>query len=162
MGCGFAITDDHGDVTLYAADQLDAFCGIDTPVLGYASVGPLIDALDCKFSLESAGPLSASPGCFHGLHVSATAAVVHQQLSLSEAHRNYHVELVHCLSGTVTLQLLGADPAVPIAIGMPIESPGPMGVCAAFDVEVQAPMTADLVISASDMADTGDFYLNFR
>ena len=162
LGCGFAITDDRGEVTLYAADRLDAFCGVDMPVLSYASVGPLIDALGCKFSLASAGPLSASPGCFHGLHASSTAAVVHQQLTLSEANRSYHVELVHCLSGTVTLQLFAADPAAPIAVGMPIANPGPMGVCAALDVEVQAPMTADLVITTSDMVDAGDLYLNFR
>ena len=161
LGCGFAITNDRGDVTFYAADELDAFCGA-TPALSYASVEPVLDGLGCKFALESAASLSASTGCFHGFHTSRAAAVIHQPLSLSEAHRSYHVEVVHCLSGTVTLELVGADPSVPLAVGVPVANPGPRGVCAAFDVEVPTPLVADLVITTSAQSDAGDFYLNFR
>jgi len=161
LGCGFAITNDSGEVTVYAADEYDEFCGA-TPALGYSTVQPLLDALGCKFALESAASLSASPGCFHGIHASTTAAVIHQQLSLSEADRSYHVELVHCLSGTVTLELRGADPSVLLAVGMPVADPGPSGICATFDVEVQTPTTADLVITTTALSDAVDFYLNFR
>ncbi len=161
LGCGFAITSDRGDVTIYAADELDAFCG-STPALSNASVAPVLDGLGCKFALESAPALSASSGCFHGIHASAAATVIHQQLSLSEPHRSYHVEMIHCLSGTLTLELFGADPALPLAVGMPLENPGPMGACVAFDVQVQTPATADLVITTTALPDATDFYLNFR
>lgn len=160
LGCGFAITNDRGEVTLYAADALDSFCGV-APALGYASVAPLLDGLGCELALDGTRPLSASSGCFHGVQASATEAVVHQPLSLSEAHRSYHVELIHCLNGMATIELLGADPAVPLAVGMPPEIPGPRGACASFDVEVQTPITADLVIRTSE-SNFSEFYLNFR
>ncbi|HEY0463289.1 MAG TPA: hypothetical protein VGC79_03730 [Polyangiaceae bacterium] len=160
LGCGFAITSDRGEVTLYAADEDDAFCGL-APALSYASVEPLLALLRCKFALQSAAPLAASTGCLHGLHASTSAAVIHQQLSLSEANRSYHVELVHCLSGEVTLELVGGDPSFPLAVGMPVVSPGPKGACVALDVEVPRPITADLVITTSALSDPADFYLNF-
>jgi hypothetical protein len=161
LGCGFAITNDSGDVTVYAADEFDEFCGA-SPALGYSTVQPLLAGLGCKFALESAASLSASPGCFHGIHASTAAAVIHQQLSLSEANRSYHVELVHCLAGTVSLELLGADPAQPLAVGTPIADPGAKGACVGFDVQVQSPITADLVITTTSSADAVDYYLNFR
>jgi len=160
LGCGFAITDDRGEVTLYAADAFDSFCGV-APALSYASVAPLLDGLGCQLALDDKKPLAASTGCFHGVQAGASAAVLHQPLSLSEAHRSYHVELVHCLSGMATLELLGADPGVPLAVSRPPESPGPRGACASFDVEVQTPITADLVIRTSE-ANFSEFYLNFR
>ncbi|MEI9953733.1 MAG: hypothetical protein WDO74_33325 [Pseudomonadota bacterium] len=133
------------------------------PRLSYASVGPWLEAIDCKFALEErAALLAASTGCFHGFHANTAASVIHQPVSLSEANRSYHFEVVHCLSGAVSLELLGADPSLPLAVGVPVANPGPRGACVAFDVAVHTPITADLVITTTALADAADYYLNFR
>jgi hypothetical protein len=164
LGCQLAITSEGGEVIEYTADEKDALCNR-SPALAFASVSPLLDSLGCKYAKEDASALSASSGCFHGFFASGSA-VIEQQLALSEAHRTYHVELDRCSSSTragrVTLELRGADPDVPLAVGLPVAEPGPNGTCLAFELEVQTPVTATLVITTTESFGPGDFYLNFR
>jgi hypothetical protein len=154
LGCNVAVTNDRGRVTHYDAIE-HGFCE--------EAIAPLRAELGCKLARESADLLAPSTGCFHGLHASQGA--VHQQLSLPEAHRSYRVELAYCARGSFTLELLGPDSSVPLAVGMPVIDPGGRGICIALDVEVEAPMIADLVITptaAWDGGDNGDFLMSFR
>ena len=165
LGCNVAITGDRGEVVNYTADELEAFCGESTPALAYASFAPLLATLGCKFAKESAQALSPNANCFHGLF-SGGPSTIHQQLSLSEANRSYHVELDDCAAksraGRVTLELFGADPSIPLAVGTPVAAPGPRGTCLAFDLELEAPVIADLVITTAASFGPGDFFLHFR
>ncbi|HET7538457.1 MAG TPA: hypothetical protein VFK05_01250 [Polyangiaceae bacterium] len=165
LNCEVAITSDAGEVIEYQANEGDAVCFNEAkPALARARVDALIAAVGCKFAqdfeLATAEPLSPSAGCFHGLHPSN--APIHQRLSLPEANRRYHVEVAGCVPGTLGLELFGSDPSQPLAVGVPVAEPGPRRTCSAFELEVQAPLTADLVITPKAGFESDDFYLNFR
>ncbi|HYP75978.1 MAG TPA: hypothetical protein VER12_08490 [Polyangiaceae bacterium] len=156
LECNLVITDAQGDVTEFNGAEY-GFC--DDYVI------PLTEELGCKFAKYSAPALPPSSGCLHGFY-SSGARVIEQPLMLAEANRTYHVELDECSastrSGRVTVSLRGDEPSPPLAVGMPVSDPGARGTCLAFDVEVQAPVTATLVITTTAAFDAGDFYMNFR
>lgn len=160
MSCDVAITSDRGEVTHFDTVQGDSPCNRLEPGLAYASFQPLLDQIDCKFSLQSKNPLFPSEGCLQGFSATGT---VRQQLMLADAKRSYHVELEQCSSrmrpDQYTLELYGADPSVPLAVGKPIADPDMRGACLAFDVEVETATLAELVITTPSGY---DFYLSFR
>ena len=161
LDCDVAITGDDGKVIHYQANEGDASCyGEVKPALLRAPVDALLDAAGCRFAFDEAQALSPSVGCFHGMRF---ATPLHQQLLLLEPNRSYHVEIDYWGSTAVTLELFGADNSVPLAVGMPTETPGPRGTrFVTLDVEVQAPVIADLVITPQAGFVDNDFYLNFH
>lgn len=160
LNCDVAITSDEGIVTHYRANESDAACyGEAKPALLRASVDALLDSVDCKFAFDETRPLSPSIGCFHGMRF---ASPLHQPLLLLEANRSYHVEIDYWGETPVTLELFGTDSSQPLAVGAPTETPGPRGSrFVTLDVEVEAPLIADLVITPKAAVDN-DFYLNFH
>ncbi len=162
-GCQVSITDDAGLEQSYDAFSGDGQCNGSQPAIAYDELAALLDASGCKAGNLDAPPLAESAVCLHGLFISGSTPE-RQKLLLSEPGRVYHLELDQCpgpeFAPQLSLQLFGADSAVPIATGSAVSTPGPDQACLALDVTVTEATTAEVVVGAQSGG--GAVLLQFR
>jgi hypothetical protein len=119
-----------------------------------------ITLLGCEFRSEAPEevlggrppPLSANPLCVREL--SPAGKVSTFAFELAQADRPYHLEFVDCAGQTfanVKVELFGADPSTPLAVGAAPAEPGPNQSCLELDAQVAAPVVAHLVFTSPSL-----------
>lgn len=116
--------------------------------------------LGCEFRSEAPEevlggrppPLSANPLCVREL--SPDGKVSTFAFDLAQANRPYHLQFVDCAGqsfANVKVELFGADPSTPLAVGAAPAEPGADQSCLELDAQVAAPAVARLVFTSPSL-----------
>ena len=127
--------------------------------------GTVAEVLGCEFHHPfeigpGTRPFTANPRCLREIWTNGKQSSL--GLELATAGKAYHLELVHCSPQSVadtTVQLFGADPATPLAVGVAPSDPGPDEACLALDAQVEVPVVGHLVFTSPSASYRGGLFV---
>ena len=170
--CAITVTDAQGAVSTYSSTYGDPACpGISSPVISYASLGPFLQTVGCRYSKASFSS-DSDPGVvpderwLNGLFTSGPGTVtVNLQVDAPGAR---HIELDLCNGanqlGRLTATLVLPPDSTSLATLAPVDaaSAGPDGACASLDYTFAQAGTYQLdIVIAEGFLPVGDFFLKY-
>lgn len=160
------VTDAKGRNSTFRGNEENAPCGHEERMMDYASLKPLLSALECvgtgkaTTTLSGAKSIRADSGCRHGLFSSAGQPPVWLKVTPSEAGRMHTFEVSHCEGKMTSLELFNEEGTTLLASNGGDGSPG--APCAKLELMLETDRPYALRVTSQAVSTGGHVLLEFK